>query len=109
MDSEAAKAEIAAQAARVTGVTEVNNALRVQPPELRTEEDIAQDQRTAAAVQRAIKSDARLEARNIQVSGRDGVMFLTGDVPDTTRIRLAGEQAARVKGVARVINRLTII
>ena len=109
VDDETERDQAARMAGEVSGVRSVTNELRIQPPDMRTEEDIAHDRRIAAAVKRRIEADKRLEASNIRVSGNEGVMYMTGDVADTTQIRIAGEEARKIKGVNRVINRLTVL
>ena len=65
------------------------------------------DERVRDDVCQWMSDDARLDARQIDVSVRDGDVTLEGCVDDRAARRLAEDIAAAVPGVRDVFNRLT--
>lgn len=66
------------------------------------------DHLLAAQVNRALVRDKSVRAMDIRVSVRDGVVSLTGHVPETAMADRARQLAASVQGVQRVDNRLRV-
>ncbi|HDR9277405.1 TPA: BON domain-containing protein [Burkholderia vietnamiensis] len=54
----------------------------------------------------ALSKTKGLNAVNVRVLVRHGVVTLTGYVPDSEQVQLAGDSASRVAGVTSVVNNL---
>ncbi|SDB92336.1 BON domain-containing protein [Paraburkholderia lycopersici] len=59
-------------------------------------------------VRRAFTRTPGLNFANVHVAGRNGVITLTGSVPQRSQIGRAGNAARSVRGVRGVSNRLTV-
>lgn len=89
-------------AARKTpGVTRVDNRLVAAPPR-EGRSIIAED------VEQALALEPSIERRRINVLLEDGVATLSGTVGTRSEKERAEDVAARVAGVARVVNRLSV-
>ncbi|APA87971.1 BON domain-containing protein [Paraburkholderia sprentiae WSM5005] len=70
------------------------------------------DNRTDSAivrdVRRAFTRTTNLNAANIHVDARHGIVTLTGTVPRESQVARAGNAARSVRGVRSVHNRLTV-
>jgi hypothetical protein len=66
------------------------------------------DSTLARNVRRAFTRTTGLNASNIHVEARDGVISLTGSVPQELQIERAGNAAKSVSGVKEVSNHLTV-
>ena len=95
--SERGAAEVVAR--NLPGVTDVRNTLLVASED-RTDEEVHR------TVFDAFIQDPYLDERLIQVSVRDGVVTLEGEVESLTHRRLAGGITWWVRGVRGVVNRL---
>jgi hypothetical protein len=76
------------------------------PPstEIRTQ----RDEQIATAVSHALADDRRVNAMNVKVAVRHGVVTLTGRANDADEQRAAEDLARRVPGVRDVENRLVV-
>jgi osmotically-inducible protein OsmY len=66
------------------------------------------DEQIATAVSHALADDPRVQAMNMKVAVRDGVVTLTGRANDAKEHRAAEDVARRVPGVREVENRLVV-
>lgn len=66
------------------------------------------DNRISAEINRLLVSDPRISAMGIKVQTYQQVVTLHGTVPSVESRYLAGQLAASVDGVSRVVNRLTV-
>lgn len=67
-----------------------------------------EDRVISDAVDDRLADDPAVPARNIDVSTADGILSLTGSVPNILAAERAGRVAAAVKGVLGVVNRIEI-
>jgi len=67
------------------------------------------DAEVLAQVKDALYADVRLVSHDIRVQVENGVVTLTGTVPDAQQKALARVVVARLKGVGRVINALEVV
>lgn len=115
----AAEAELAAQIARNTsGVRSVQNALEVeagQKPMSAEAEDAALELRgelsdtwVTTKVKTSLLYNRGVDAAAIDVTTRDGVVTLSGEVRSDYEVKRAGEVAAEIVGVREVRNRLQV-
>lgn len=115
----AAEAELAAQIARNTsGVRSVQNALEVeagQKPMSAEAEDAAlelkgelSDTWVTTKVKTSLLYNRGVDAAAIDVTTRDGVVTLSGEVRSDYEVKRAGEVAAEIVGVREVRNRLQV-
>ena len=65
------------------------------------------DNQISAAVNTLLVEDSQVQASNIRVSTRDGVVTLDGRVASSEQARRAASLAGSVPGVSRVVNRLS--
>lgn len=73
-------------------------------------DETAPDDRTITFwVGESIREDPRVWAANIDISTRDGVVRLTGNVNTLMQRRYAGAIASKIHGVVRVINELNVV
>ena len=84
------------------GVIVIENHLAVVPTEDIIDQQIAED------IMRTIDAKANVEADDINVTVKDGVVTLTGTVPSWTARRSAFDAALYTTGVVGVENRLTV-
>lgn len=89
-------------ARNVTGVRYVNNYLKVRPLVPRSDLPIEED------VRQAMRRNAGVDAAEVLVSVRSGVVYLTGTVDSSNEREEASAAAARVAGVVSVINNLLL-
>lgn len=89
-------------AAAVPGVREVRNDVAIQYATTRTDAEVEADVRSR------LRWDARIDARNVQVSVRDGVVVLSGDVGSVSE-RVLAVNDAWVNGVRTVTDRLRVV
>lgn len=89
-------------AAAVPGVRAVRNDLAVQYATTRTDAEIEADVRSR------LRWDARIDARNVQVSVRNGTVVLSGDVGSVSE-RVLAVNDAWVNGVRIVTDRLRVV
>lgn len=68
----------------------------------------AADQTLEAKVKQVLISRKGLQAGNIDVEAKAGMVTLRGDVADPNQARLAEQAAMEVEGVTGVINQLTM-
>jgi hyperosmotically inducible periplasmic protein len=107
--TEEAKQAAAAAARSVTGVSDVENVLRVVPGT-----DLAEVQTSDGEIQKMTARDLAvfrrrgLGGRTVAVRVRDGIATLTGNVDDITEWVRASERAREVAGVKAVDNRLWV-
>lgn len=87
------------------GVKRVNNVLQVVPDKQRDAVD-ARDAAITKAVQQRLAADGRLEAMGIDVRADNGMVTLTGTVPDAQTRARAGDVVRKVPGVRSVRNEL---
>lgn len=66
------------------------------------------DAQITAQVQNSVQADQGLSGAAIQAQANNGVVTLSGTVPDDAARELAGNDAAQVAGVRTVINNLTV-
>ena len=66
------------------------------------------DQQMAADIQAKIHNESALANQNIQVSVRDGVATLNGNVTDDASRALAANDSGTVAGIKTVVNNLTV-
>ena len=66
------------------------------------------DRKLGSDVRRALSKTKEITATNIFVRARDGVVTLTGSVPDNMQIERATQVANGVAGVTSVINKLSL-
>ncbi len=95
-------------ARRVSGVTAVDNNLKLKQEGDRTGGEYVDDKTLAMKVKSALASDARTNAFRINVETRDSVVLLAGFVNSAAGRTAAGEVARAVTGVERVDNQITV-
>jgi hyperosmotically inducible protein len=91
----------------ISGIVSVKDRLRVNP-RAPTAKQIEADVSLQARVQTALAAQTGINALKIGVSAHDGVVVLTGTVPNGTVRTLAVQTAQGVSGVQRVIDRLKV-
>jgi osmotically-inducible protein OsmY len=97
-----AKREAEEEALDTLGVWRVKNYLRVRPPLLSSDADMAKD------IRKALKDDPHVDRYDITVSVLNGKAYLRGEV-DSWYMREQAEQAAeRVRGVVDIQNSLHV-
>ena len=84
------------------GVTSVDNKIKVEPYERVLDEIIAQD------VKAALERNYQIEAQDIDVEVKDGIVKLTGVVPDFNASRAAYVSALYTNGVNEVRNDIQV-
>jgi len=84
----------------VPGVCAVSNELVVEPPEEDSDEEIRD------AVRLVLEKNRFVDVTGIRVACRDGVVTLSGTVPNAGQARLAENDAWYVAGVVDVVNEL---
>lgn len=106
VESEAEKTDAGRIADEVSGVREVRNSIvvAVRPPVSQRISDGV----TTGRVKAALIDDKDVNSNQINVETRDGVVQLSGFVLNEKRRERAALVAARVEGVKRVENALTI-
>jgi hyperosmotically inducible periplasmic protein len=68
----------------------------------------AANRQLAKQVKRALVKNSSIEASNIYVRARDGVIRLTGFVPEAGMIQASTDAAGAVSGVTSVDNKLSV-
>jgi hyperosmotically inducible protein len=68
----------------------------------------AENRQLGKAVKRALTKNKEIDASNIYVRARDGVVRLTGFVPENAQIQIASDAAQSVSGVTSVDNKLSV-
>ncbi len=107
VDSDEAKSAAEDTAKKIDGVKKVKNELQVVAPSKREAVDYKDDNITSQ-VKNDIKKDSRLKGSDIDVKTNDGVVSLTGQVPDLLTSAEASWTAWKVHGVKYVRNDLTV-
>jgi hyperosmotically inducible protein len=107
VDSADAKMAAEQVAQGIEGVKHVKNELQVIAPAQRDRVD-AKDNEITKQVKRRISEDPRFKGADIKVDTTNGVVRLTGDVPNVTTAARASEMARQVTGVRAVKNELTV-
>jgi hyperosmotically inducible protein len=107
VDTDEAKKAAEETAKLIDGVKSVKNELQVVPPSKRDVVDEKDDAITKRVKQHLAK-DTRLKDANISVKTNDGVVSLTGEVPDLTTSAKASWTAWKVSGVKSVKNDLSV-
>src|SRR5499425_2490682 len=105
VDSEEAKSAAAEVAKGVEGVKSVKNDLQVVAPAARKTVQ-ANDKQITKSVETALGKDPQL--KKIDVRTDDGVVVLSGEVPNISESAKASEMAHRVEGVKSVKNELRV-
>ncbi len=90
-------------AADVRGVTEVNNELAV------VTSDSYEDEAIAGDIRAALGRDFRIEENSVQVAVRNGLVTLSGTVPNWSAYFAAQEITETTAGVKDVYNRLKLM
>ena len=107
VDSASERAAALKTAQSVSGVTRVEDNLRIETRNYSAGETI-DDTWITGKVKLALVADPMTKARQIEVSCNDGVVLLGGFVDDEAAKTRAGVVAARVEHVRNVDNRLSI-
>lgn len=68
----------------------------------------AEDARLEIEVKRAVSGELGQHAKEVEVEVTDGAVSLRGPVPDQTRLELALGAAAKVEGIHKVVDLLTV-
>ncbi len=102
VDNLQARMAAAADARNTLGVWRVRNHLKVRPPELLSDEDVAR------AVRDVLQQDPIVDRLELAPSVRAGVVRLEGRVGSKFEKERAEEAAARVVGVVGVENRIEV-
>jgi len=105
VDSDEAKTAAAEIAKGVDGVKGVKNDLQVVAPAARKTVQ-ANDKQITKSVETALGKDPQL--KKIDVRTDDGVVVLSGEVPNISESAKASEMAHRVEGVKSVKNELRV-
>ncbi|HET9766059.1 MAG TPA: BON domain-containing protein [Thermoanaerobaculia bacterium] len=66
------------------------------------------DARLETKVKRALENEIGKRARDVEVEAVDGVVSLRGKLPDAARKQIALDTAAKVKGVKKVVDLITV-
>lgn len=72
----------------------------------RSYEEARADSLISAAVNKLLVHDTDVQAMDVTVSTRDGVVFLDGTVENAAQVQRAEQLARQVDGVKGVVNRL---
>jgi hyperosmotically inducible protein len=107
VDSDEAKKAAEEIAKLVDGVKSVKNELQVVAPSMREAVEYKDDTITTR-VKEDIKKEPRLQGLNIAVKTNDGVVSLSGEVPDLITSADASWTAWKVPGVKYIRNDLTV-
>ena len=107
VDTDEAKNAAEDIAKGIDGVKKVKNELQVVPPS-KHEAVEYKDEAIAANVKESIAKDSRLKGLHIAVKANDGVVSLSGEVPDIITSADASWTAWKVHGVKYVRNDLTL-
>jgi len=86
----------------IVGVREITNSLLVVPSES------VLDQAIADGIAKALARNPHIDADSIDIRVRDGVVTLSGSVPNRTAFEAAQEAAQYSSGVVEVYNKLKI-
>ena len=105
VDSEEAKTAAVEVAKGIEGVKNVKNDLQVVPPTAR-KAVTADDKQITKAVESRLHKDPQL--KKIDVRTDNGVVMLSGEVPNISVAAKASEMAHRVDGVKSVKNELRV-
>ena len=117
VETSADKMEIGRLASKVKGVVRVTNNLRVHgersadEPAARTEpswKGKLHDALIAAQARRTLAGNDELASSSINLDVRNGVVTLSGEVPDEDKLFLAGQLVGKLRGVADVKNELQL-
>jgi hyperosmotically inducible protein len=107
VDNSQQKTEATKVASSVTGVKEVRNDLRVNPPQATTGQ-VIDDATVTATVKAKLIDDTTTKAHQINVETQNGIVQLTGFADSMASKSRAGELARSVDGVAEVKNDIEI-
>jgi hyperosmotically inducible protein len=107
VDSDASRAQAVKVTRRVSGVTAVDNNLKLKGPE-RTAGETIDDATLTTQVKSGLVADERTKAHQINVETRDSVVLLAGFVNNAASRTAAGEIARAVDGVTRVDNQIAV-
>ena len=66
------------------------------------------DARLETKVKRALEDEIGKRARDVEVEAVDGVVSLRGTLPDASRKQIALDTTAKVKGVEKVVDLITV-
>ncbi|HEX5515083.1 MAG TPA: BON domain-containing protein, partial [Gammaproteobacteria bacterium] len=86
----------------VPGTADVENRIRVQPPQRDSDEEITE------IVRLVFDKDPTLDAQNIQITTRDRVVTLAGVVNSEAHLHIAEQDCWYIPGVHQVQNQLQI-
>jgi osmotically-inducible protein OsmY len=101
------RSKVDAAARSVSGVTSVDDRLRINP-KAPTASEVAADMALQAKVKTALAAQTGVNAFKVQVSVHAGVAALEGTVPSETVHTLVLQTARGVAGVRRVVDHLRI-
>jgi hyperosmotically inducible protein len=107
VDNSQQKTEATKVAGSVTGVKEVRNDLRVNPPQATTGQ-VIDDATVTATVKAKLIDDTSTKAHEINVETQNGIVQLTGFADSMASKSRAAELARSVDGVADVKNDIQI-
>ncbi len=107
VDSDASRNQAIALARRVSGVTNVDNNLKIKGP-TRTVGETVDDAALTTKVKLALAADERTKAHQIEVETRDSVVLLAGFVNNSAARGVAGDLARSIQGVTRVDNQIAV-
>jgi hyperosmotically inducible protein len=107
VDNSNQKAQATKVASSVTGVKEVRNDLRVNPPQATTGQ-VIDDATVTATVKAKLIEDTTTKAHQINVETQNGIVQLTGFANSTASKTRAAELARSVNGVTDVKNDIEI-
>ena len=107
VDSSAESSQASSLARRVSGVTAVDNNLKLKGAE-RSPTDVIDDGALSTQVKAALAGDERTKAYQIEVNTRNAVVLLAGFVNNAASRGAAGEIARDIKGVTRVDNQIAV-
>lgn len=93
-------------AEQVRGVSRVRNELKLDQPELPPE--TLPDRQLQDSIKKTLEKDARSLATPIQITVREGVVTLDGEVDSPSRRRFYRHLVERIPGVQGVLNRLEV-
>jgi hyperosmotically inducible protein len=107
VDSAAERSQATTVARGVTGVSVVDNNLKLKGAE-RTAGEVIDDATISGSVKASLAEDSRTNAHQINVETRDGVVLLAGFVNSPAERGAAGEIADSVAGVKSVDNQIAL-
>lgn len=102
------KTKLENQIRQVPGVKYVRDEVKIGQSTLDAIEDSVEDSAVTAKVKAKILVTKSLESLDIHVKTEQGVVTLSGKVEKAEDIALAGKVAHEVKGVKKVVNKLSV-